>query len=87
MSDSVTTWTEATTKEKPKLSYPEKKEQMYQVSDFTLQIQDDKNSMVLAQPQTTIRIEILELNPGIFGQLLFDKGGKTSPFPKQCWKK
>ena len=42
--------TEATTKEKPKLSYPEKKEQMYQVSDFTLQIQDDKNSMVLAQP-------------------------------------
>ena len=50
MSDSVTTWTEATTKEKPKLSYPEKKEQMYQVSDFTLQIQDDKNSMVLAQP-------------------------------------
>ena len=50
MSGSVTTWTEATTKEKSKLSYLEKKEQMYQVSDFMLQIQHDKNSMVLAQP-------------------------------------
>ena len=50
MCDSVTTWTEATTNEKSKLSYLEKKEQMYQVSDFMLQIQDDKNSMVLAQP-------------------------------------